>query len=344
MPLPKNRIVPKEKKYFRPEFEHCLHCGAKLRRSHVAWKKNISTLQGVIQAWSMAYVCSNAGCNYRDTYYKSAEADSLAMKHTSYGFDVLALVGQLRFKHHMTIAEITEELTVRGVATSERNSQRLYERYLTLLRSSVTDYVKEELKDVVDEHGGIMISMDGVQPEKGNETLYVVREVFSGTILVAKSVKSSSAEELKELIQPVIDLGFPIVGIVSDGQQSIRLAMESLLPDVPYQYCQYHYLKDIAKPVVDLDRKLKTGIKKSLRGIREIERKLDKSASKESEVVKDYLAAVRSVLLEDGNPPLDLPGIRIYETAEIIQASLQSCLDKKGAFPTSKHIQNIQQT
>ncbi|WP_261381516.1 hypothetical protein [Paenibacillus cremeus] len=128
------------------------------------------------------------------------------MKHTSYGFDVLALVGQLRFKLHMTIAETTQELNERGVATSERNSQRLYERYVTLLRSSVTEYAKAELTQVSNDHGGIMISMDGVQPEKGNETLYVVREVFSGTILVAKSVKSSSAEELKELIQPVIDL------------------------------------------------------------------------------------------------------------------------------------------
>ncbi|CQR55050.1 hypothetical protein [Paenibacillus riograndensis] len=42
-------------------------------------------------------------------------------------------------------------------------------------------------------------------------------------------------------------------------------AMSSLWPEVPYQYCQYHYLKDIAKPVMDLDRKLKTGIKKNLR-------------------------------------------------------------------------------
>jgi hypothetical protein len=344
MPLPKNRIIPENKIYFRPEFTCCLHCGAKLKRSHTAWKKNISTLNGVVQAWSMAYVCSNPSCAYPKRYYKSAEADSLAMKHTSYGFDVLALVGQLRFKHHMTIAEITEELTGRGVATSERNSQRLYERYLTLLRSSVTEHVKEELKQVVDEYGGIMISMDGVQPEKGNETLYVVREVFSGTILVAKSVKSSSTEELKTLIQPVIDLGFPIIGIVTDGQQSIRLAMESLLPEVPYQYCQYHYLKDISKPIVDLDRKLKTGIKKSLRGIRDIERRLDKDDSEESVVVKDYLAAVRSVLLEDGNPPLDLPGIRIFETAEAIQASLQNCLAKKGALPASKRIQNIQQT
>lgn len=159
--------------------------------------------------------------------------------------------------------------------------------------------------------------------------------MFSGTILVAKSVKSSSAEELKSLIQPVIDLGFPIIGIVSDGQQSIHLALESLLPEVPYQYCQYHYLKDVAKPIVDLDRKLKTGIKKSLRGIRASEKKLDQD---------DYLAAVRSVLLEDGNPPLDLPGLRIYETSEAIQASLESCLSKKKSLSTSKHNQNIQQT
>jgi hypothetical protein len=342
MPLPKNRIIPERKIYFQPEFSHCVHCGSKLKRSHTAWKKNISTLYGVIQAWSMAYVCSNLNCVYPKTYYKSAEAALLAMKHTSYGFDVLALVGQLRFKQHMTIAEITEELTERGVSTSERNSQRLYERYLTLLRSSVTEFVMEELKQVVDQHGGIMISMDGVQPEKGNETLYVIREVFSGTILVAKSVKNSSAEELKILIQPVIDLGFPIIGIVSDGQQSIRLAMESLLPEVPYQYCQYHYLKDVAKPIVDLDRKLKTGIKKSLRGIRAIERKLDQNDSEEAEVARDYLAAVRSVLLEDGNPPLDLPGLRIYETSEAIQASLESCLSKKRALSTSKHNQNIQ--
>lgn len=338
MPLPKNRIIPEHKIYFRPEFSCCVHCGSKLKRSHTAWKKNISTLNGVIQAWNMAYLCSNSNCSYPKTYYKSAEADSLAMKHTSYGFDVLALVGQLRFKHHMTIAEITEELTERGVSTSERNSQRLYERYLTLLRSSVTEFVREELQLVVDQHGGIMISMDGVQPEKGNETLYVIREVFSGTILVAKSVKSSSAEELRSLILPVIELGFPIIGIVSDGQQSIRLAMESLLPEVPYQYCQYHYLKDIAKPIVDLDRKLKTGIKKSLRGIRAIERKLDQDTSEEAEVAKDYLAAVRSVLLEDGNPPLDLPGIRIYETSEVIQASLESCLSKKRALSPSKRI------
>jgi len=178
--------------------------------------------------------------------------------------------------------------------------------------------------------------MDGVQPEKGNETLYVVREAFSGSILAAQNLKSGSAEELKRLLKPVEELGFPIVGLLSDGQHSIRLAMSDLWPEVPYQYCQYHYLKDIAKPVMDLDRKLKTGIKKNLRGIRSLEKKIQSDDSEDAAIAKDYLAAVRAILLEDGNPPLDLPGVRVYEEALAIQRSLQRSA-KKGGSSTLKN-------
>lgn len=34
---------------------------------------NISTLNGVVQAWSMAYVCSNSCCAFPKTLYKSAD-------------------------------------------------------------------------------------------------------------------------------------------------------------------------------------------------------------------------------------------------------------------------------
>ncbi|WP_025693343.1 transposase, partial [Paenibacillus zanthoxyli] len=145
---------------------------------------------------------------------------------------------------------------------------------------------------VVETYKGLLLSMDGVQPEKGNETLYVVREGFSGRILAAKNLKSGSKTELMALLKrPLKDLGLPVIGLVSDGQKSIRLAMEETWPDTPYQYCQYHYLKDIAKPVVDLDRKLKTGLKKSLRGLREIEKQVQDDDSVEGEVTRDYLAA-----------------------------------------------------
>jgi hypothetical protein len=170
-------------------------------------------------------------------------------------------------------------------------------------------------------------------------------------VLAAQNMKSGTAAELQTLIKPVIELGFTIVGIVSDDQHSIRLAFEGLLPEVPYQYCQYHYLKDIAKPVVDADRKLKTELKKSMCGIWDVERKIEQVESRakenaetttnvparerapvemnEARIAKKYVAAPRALLLEDGDPPLKLPGMLIYERAQAIQASLARCLDKK---------------
>ncbi|MBN2980200.1 transposase [Cohnella algarum] len=367
--LSKNRLGAAPKINFRPELTNCPHCGVKLKRSHTAWNKKITTLTGVIHAWSMAYMCPNASCVHTGVAYKSAEAEMLSMKYSSYGYDVLGLVGELRFKQHRTCKEIAELLNERGIVASERYAQTLYERYQTLLAASLDEHVRQSLAETTAQNGGIILSMDGVQPEKGNEMLYVIREVFSGTVLAAQNMKSGAAGELRSLIEPIIELGFPVVGIVSDGQVSIRQAFETLLPDVPYQYCQYHYLKDIAKPVVDADRKLKMELKKSMRGLREVERKIEQveknaveaaqanegvatdtscvraeTIASEAQVAKGYVAAVRALLLEDGEPPLKLPGMLIYERAQAIQASLARCLTKKRASSPPRSGQNFQQT
>ncbi|WP_339267037.1 hypothetical protein [Paenibacillus sp. FSL R5-0470] len=63
----------------------------------------------------------------------------------------------------------------------------------------------------------------------------MVRERFSGSILAAQNLKSGSAEELKRLLKPIEQFGFPIIGLLSDGQHSIRLAMSELWSDIPYQ-------------------------------------------------------------------------------------------------------------
>lgn len=340
---PKNRLVAKERKYYRPEIQHCPHCQTKLAYCHTVSNKLVATLKGVFQIVNMGYRCPNPDCSSR-TVYRSAEAERFSMKHTTYGMDVIAWVGQLRFQEHKTRSEIAELLRERGIPTSERNVQMLYERYTLLLRASAESHAKEVLQQVTREHGGIILSIDGVQPEKGNETLYILREVLSGTILAAKNIKSSATQDLMEFIRPVLKLGFPLLGIVSDGQLSIRKAIENLAPEVPYQYCQYHYLKDIAKPVVEQDRKLKTAIKKNLRGVRDVERSAAQQDSLEAEIAEDYAAAIRSVLLEDGKEPLDLPGQKIYEQTRAIQRSLAKCLEKKGEPSASKTVQNCKQS
>ncbi|WP_430163111.1 transposase [Paenibacillus algorifonticola] len=302
--LSKNRHEENRKIYFRSEFTFCPHCEKKLQRAHTAWHKEITTLNGVIEAWSIAYTCKNMICSHKGIFYKSAEAEMLGMKQSSYGGDVLSLAGEVCFTPHMTVSELTAALHV----TTELN-------------------------------GGILLSMHGVQQKKGNETLHILYEVFSGTVIAAKNMESGTVAELQALILPVIKLGFPIVGIVFDGQYSLRLAFEGLLPGLPYQYCHYRY---ISTPIAVADRKLKKRLKNNMRAIRDFERKIEqmeKNISKQSDeadtsiggmaeinLAKKYIAAARALLLEGGNSPPNLPGMLIYERAQAIQASLSRYL------------------
>ncbi len=49
--------------------------------------------------------------------------------------------------------------------------------------------------------------------------------------------------------------------MVSDGQQSIRKAVEVALPQVPHGLCHFHYLREAAKPIYAADRHAKRNLK-----------------------------------------------------------------------------------
>jgi transposase-like protein len=56
-------------------------------------------------------------------------------------------------------------------------------------------------------------------------------------------------------------LQVPIVGVVSDGQRSIRKAVETALPESAHGLCHFHYLKEAAKPIYEADRHAKRNSK-----------------------------------------------------------------------------------
>jgi len=58
----------------------------------------------------------------------------------------------------------------------------------------------------------------------------------------------------------------PIVAVVSDGQRSIRKAVETALPETMHGLCHFHYLHEAAKPIYEADRHAKELKKKRVRG------------------------------------------------------------------------------
>lgn len=102
---------------------------------------------------------------------------------------------------------------------------------------------------MVADHGGITVSLDGLQPEQGNEQLWVVREVLSGTIVAAANLHQATAPMLEPLLRPIVASDVPVLGVISDAQESIRIAVATVFPGVPHQLCQYHALREAAEPL-----------------------------------------------------------------------------------------------
>ncbi len=74
---------------------------------------------------------------------------------------------------------------------SRREVLYVFDAYCTLLCAASCVAEDTEWLAQVQANSGIIISIDGIQPEKGNETVYVVRDVLTGRVLTADNVTGS---------------------------------------------------------------------------------------------------------------------------------------------------------
>jgi hypothetical protein len=105
------------------------------------------------------------------------------------------LVGQLRLGQHQTVDEVHQARLARlaslGVRISRREILYLFEASCTVLRARSEVKADQDWLAQVKQNGGIIVSVDGIQPEKGNETISVVRDALTGRVLAAEQVTSS---------------------------------------------------------------------------------------------------------------------------------------------------------
>jgi hypothetical protein len=216
----------------------------------------------------------------------------------------------------------------------------------------------------------IILCIDGLQPEKGHESLYVVRELTQERVWFAESLISATADEVQRLIvkakEWANDLGKTVALWISDRQDAFVTGIAAEFPDVPHLYCDNHFLRNVAQPVLDADSHTKVQMRKKVRGLRKVEQAVlerqrestvgSPEAEAESpevadpeatetvlaaedsgpedqdsacDVVLDYCTAVRGILNDDQGGPLDLPGLRMADALHEVGASIQRNLDEK---------------
>jgi len=322
------RERPDQETVLWPLRKECPACGIPMRVRYEN-RRTVVTLSGTQRLCLKIRLCEQGRCTRLDRPYRPEAEGAIALAHHEFGLDVIALTGVQRYRHHRSVPEIHQALRAQGVEIAERSVTNLLDRYDELLATSLTDSAR--LRDLLAAQGRVILALDGLQPDVGHEVLWVIRDCLSGEVLLARSLLSGTADDLAPLLREVADaVGVPVTGVVSDGQTSIRRAVERALPGVPHQLCQFHFLREAARPVFEAERHAKKTLKKHIRGVRRIERAVEDVTDPQAEVVRGYCAAVRSAITDDGHPPLAASGLKLKGRLEAVADSVTRVTEKGG--------------
>src|SRR3954468_22504215 len=252
---------------------NCSTCG---RMMHVCDHRyrRFHTLEGPVELLCRLDHCPDPDCPGH-TKTKSPETEvTLALPKWAIGWDVFCWIGHRRCSRHMAIPTIRSELLDDyGIRLSEVAIDRHIRRYQAMLAARQQD--PASLRRHYAATTEIILSIDGLQPEKGHETLYVVRELIQKRVWFAVPLLSATAEEVRRLIKKAREwaegLGKPVALWMSDKQDAFVTGIAAEFPEVPHRYCDNPFLRALAKPVTEADSHAKVRMRKKVRGLRTIE-------------------------------------------------------------------------
>ncbi len=320
--------------------KRCKVCGSQLRIRKTRIHR-IYSLKGPLTLVRKLSSCSNGQCPKRNTLLSPQTEVALTMPRWRIGWDVLLWMGFRRYKRHWAVSQIQAELLDSyQIKLSEDAITEYLRKYQTMVAARHQDVAR--LQDAYQACQDVILTIDGIQPEKGHETLYVVRELRQQRIWFAESLLSSTYAEIRQLIQRAKSvsqhLKTPVRGWVSDKQEAFVVTIAEEFSGVPHRYCNNHFLRDLAQRMLEKDSHAKVRMRSKIRGLRTIEKAMlteGEGPCQDGEglsrtqrayavqIVLDYCAAVRGILNDNHGGPLTPPGWRMATALDVLCESLE---------------------
>jgi hypothetical protein len=251
----------------------CTICAARL---HVCShrRRRLFTLKGPCLLVARLGHCPNPDCQGHRGTVSPLEEMGIAPPRLTVGWDVFAWIGHRRFARHWSVPQICAELSdSHTIDLSEDAVEDYVRQYAVMVAARHTDV--EQLQKVYAQTKALVLAIDGLQPEKGHETLYVVRELTQKRVLFAEPLLSSTNDEVRRVLararQIAESLGIPVAGWISDKQEAFVQGIAKEFPGVPHRFCDNHFLRDLAKPMLEKDSHAKVEMRRKVRGLRTIE-------------------------------------------------------------------------
>src|SRR3954468_21621610 len=204
------------------EQDCCGHCGS---HWHICDHRirHIYTLEGPVQLCCRLVHCSAPGCPLRCRTLSPRAELAIALPGWLIGWDVFCFIGHRRFARHWSVPQLRDELLDSyGIRLSPDALSVYIRRYQAMVAARQQDFAQWQraYRDI----DALVLTIDGLQPEKGHETLYAVRELNARRVWFAEALLSSNQDEVNRLLRRAHELaqqfGKPIRLWLSDKQDA----------------------------------------------------------------------------------------------------------------------------
>jgi len=180
-----------------------------------------------------------------------------------WGKDLLELIGEYALQGKMNTKQIQWLLKKHYQITLSNHIIRKMQDDVLLLKAR---QINRKTEQIIAKKRSIILGIDGQDPDNSADAIWALVDLETMRLLRTVKVDSADHTVIHQMIEETLkEYDVELRGVVSDKQSNIRKCMEVFYPEIPHQFCTFHFFYNIWKHLEMFDNRIHMEARKLLR-------------------------------------------------------------------------------
>lgn len=147
-------------------------------------------------------------------------------------------------------------------------SESTIRKYFNEIDAFLSNQIDKRTIKLLKAQGKIILALDGQKPDKNRAALWLFVDLISNRALKIVILESADHSTLHALVEEILTLfEVELAGLVSDKQGSIVKMRDTFYPEIPHQYCHFHFLQNLWNHIEVKDANLHKELSKTVNNL-----------------------------------------------------------------------------
>ena len=241
----------------------CPLCGSSIDYKYPNAGHQFTDFSGKFREIRQLYICTNSNCSMASIPFNPSP--SLVLPHKRFSLAIWRWIATEAKIYKQNPAQITHRLHNEfGVNISENTVRNC----INEIDVHLSRQIDLRTMDIVSQQGKVLIAFDGQESDKAGPSLWLFVDVISNRVLHVALLDHANHEILYGVIELILKkYKVSLLGFVSDKQGSIVKMRDTFYPEIPHQFCQFHFLQNMWKHLEKKDSSIYTLLRKSVKSL-----------------------------------------------------------------------------